>query len=190
MSALESEAKPLLLPLIEGRRSVLSPKDQKVLSTWCMKTVLMLEQIHPVCLAPPAHYRYLYEHRRPWPVSFVWIARYDDPTYATRYQRAEYYITDVLSGTPTVGNGFVVTLSLQHLVFQVLCLNGEGQLKVDDDRIEYRDAIRNIFPLTGEPLSWPPPVSLDPAIFESYADSLVDARMACMSQSSVDHSRP
>ncbi len=43
MSRLESEVKPLLLPLLEGKEVQLSVMTQRVIATWAIKTVMVLE---------------------------------------------------------------------------------------------------------------------------------------------------
>ncbi len=79
MSDLETQASPLLVPMIEGKARDLSVEQQALLSGWVAKTALTWDQSQPPNrrLFPLELCRALYKHRLPPPGSRVRLARYE-----------------------------------------------------------------------------------------------------------------
>jgi hypothetical protein len=117
MSTLETEAKPLLSPMIEGKPMGLSAREQKLAATWAAKTAAMLGLTHskrPV--VPAADVAALFATREPPRNTYVWIGAYEG-------EWSGWYSGDVIGLGPR-GNphGFAscTTLVLGRLVFQLL----------------------------------------------------------------------
>jgi hypothetical protein len=77
MARLESEVRPFLGPMIEGDPATLSPVCCEGLTTWLLKTVLMLQLAEPMerQIVRPQLYAELYELRRPSERLQAWVAR-------------------------------------------------------------------------------------------------------------------
>ena len=74
MRGLEDAVIPFLTPMILGERVRLRPPRQRLLATWCVKTALVMDHLHPRSrIVPDAHYYELYRYRQPLATSFVTI---------------------------------------------------------------------------------------------------------------------
>jgi hypothetical protein len=117
MSRLETEAKPLLSPMIEGKAIGLSSREQVLAATWATKTAVMLSFTHgaqPV--VPASHISELFGSGEPPASTHVWIAAYEG-------EWSGWYSGDVIGiGPPskTEGLAYCATMVVGHLVFQVL----------------------------------------------------------------------
>lgn len=61
MRGLEDSVIPFLTPMILGERVRLRPSRQRLLATWCVKTALVMDHLHPRSrIVPDAHYHELY----------------------------------------------------------------------------------------------------------------------------------
>jgi hypothetical protein len=66
LAQLESRAKPLLLPLLDGTyRGTLPPQSSQLIATWMFKTALTLDSAsqRETRLVPDFHYKYLHENQ-------------------------------------------------------------------------------------------------------------------------------
>ena len=127
MSDLESEAQPILGPLILGHSARLTEHDQNVLARWTFKTVLACDFMYadraeakswntPI---PPKTYHDFFESRRPpSPDAIIWMAGYDGDRVAqvARYGRGFSRDKD----SPPTTFGYATTLGVGGVVFQVL----------------------------------------------------------------------
>jgi hypothetical protein len=74
MHDLEEAVIPFLTPMILGKRMRLRPARQKLLATWCVKTALVMDHLHPRSrIVPDRHYHELYRYGQPLAISFVTI---------------------------------------------------------------------------------------------------------------------
>jgi hypothetical protein len=74
MSELEAAAKPILLPLIEGRGGVLDCSEQRIVATWALLKACVFGELHPQERAVPAVYRErLYAEVAP-PGAGLWVS--------------------------------------------------------------------------------------------------------------------
>jgi hypothetical protein len=85
MSDLEGEAKPILVPLILGQASTLSPADQQVVATWGFKTFLMLHLLDMRAWIPPAPYAWLRDRGRAPDSVRISIAKFGGRIHTGRY---------------------------------------------------------------------------------------------------------
>jgi hypothetical protein len=127
LSDLETEARPVLTPLILGESRELSPDDQRLIAAWSCKTALVAmlssseEERARGYGVPPAEYRALYatrEHPEPLPHSQYWISRYlgERPPGAIRV----VHLVIKLDGLPEpeVPSAYSLTVMIGALVVQ------------------------------------------------------------------------
>lgn len=78
MSRLESRAKLLLLPMLEGRGRELHQDGQRTLAAWALKTAMMVEHtLGPEKrVVPEEEHAYLLEHEHPSEHVVIWMATY------------------------------------------------------------------------------------------------------------------
>ncbi|MBD2768857.1 hypothetical protein IC235_13260 [Hymenobacter sp. BT664] len=80
MSKIEAEAIPLLTPLIEKEREILSQQDQTQLSTWVALRTVIGEFVDIATQAiPESDRKILMETKLPPPDWNIWVARYKGP---------------------------------------------------------------------------------------------------------------
>ena len=73
MRQLEDGVNSFVKPMLGGESIVLRPTRQKLLATWCVKTALVMDHLHPKArVVPDSHYRELCAYnKRPLGTSFV-----------------------------------------------------------------------------------------------------------------------
>jgi hypothetical protein len=153
MSRLETAAKPLLVPMINGRRTTLDKPQQRTIATWTLKTTMMLEQMDPEPVdIHPKHYPFLYEHGEPPATAWVWIGAND----ATRWHTFRYawgldlHVQEFPGADP---NGYVATLAVRHLGLQVI---GSDIPDAEWEHAEpFASSVQRIWPFA-KSFMWPP----------------------------------
>src|SRR5437667_2935656 len=85
MSRLESAAKPLIGPMMQGCGSVLDEAAQRVIATWVVKTYLVLTASNQKrdLLGLTPIYRYMYEQVSPMPKHHVLIGAFTGQRWST-----------------------------------------------------------------------------------------------------------
>jgi hypothetical protein len=78
MSRLQEAAKPILIPLLQGKPSTLNRSRQQIVSAWSAMTVICAEYLQPLSLSiPVTARRWLYQHKMA-PNNFrIWIGNYE-----------------------------------------------------------------------------------------------------------------
>ena len=146
MSTLETEAKPLLQPMIEGRHKQLHPRSQRIIAAWAFKTAAMLEFIASAEPAIVQEQRdWLLAHREPHPSVHVWVAGCSERIHASCRQ------TRFLVGEAGT-SGFATTLSIGHFACQVAGSVGSNIVR-NDVRLP---GVRAIWPARTESFVCPP----------------------------------
>ena len=118
MSALEAAAKPVLMPMILGKSTVLGTPDQCLAARWAFKTALVLyaAEHQPPDPIPRSHIDHLWQRvGLPDPI-WVWIGA-QDATDAGYWLKPVALTAGGRQGTP---NGYWITLSVGNLLFQIL----------------------------------------------------------------------
>ncbi len=128
MSDLETSAKPLLLPWIDGTRARLLYEQQQTIATWAIKTTMML-QYTPMhrggVVIPETHYHALEDQRTRPPdgVEVLIGLEPEQPPGALFGLRPMVVVQQGWSGlAPTLGKymGYEATLIARGLVLKVL----------------------------------------------------------------------
>ena len=109
MSALEDEARPLLLPLIHGTPVTLTGPQQLVVATWSVKTAMVFDltrAAEKIYFSQPER-DYLYRARAkrgfgpPFPPhTFVWLATYNGDDVGAYGAASEFMLIRVFQHTP------------------------------------------------------------------------------------------
>jgi hypothetical protein len=112
LSEIEVATMPVLTPLVQSDAAyTFTREDAATLATWITKTALTASLVHPdeSNPIPKKYFTDLYEGRRPFADSVVWIAGYDLGGYP------------VSNSMIPLGqaNGFLVTGNVGHLVYQL-----------------------------------------------------------------------
>lgn len=80
MSVLQQSTKPVLLPLIEGQRAVLTREQQRIMATWLTMWSMVYENCQPETIAIPQTERETFwQTRQPFPHWKMWTAPYSGP---------------------------------------------------------------------------------------------------------------
>lgn len=169
MSIVESAAQPIAGPMILGNAITLTPPMQTILAQWLTLKIMLGEQnqrhqeIKEIVI--PQDDRDEFRRSRTIPSYIcIWIARYVALTWRHAYLRHAALIG--IGGSKTVippntrGKNIQTTaLGIGELFTYAIACTTDG--------IDFREFIRvgraftQLWPLTGDDISWPPPVAID-----------------------------
>lgn len=159
MSQLEEATKPMLLPLIRGDALRLTPDIQGQIATWATKTVICAEHVNPRSSGgiTQSERTWLMDRRTPPDHWFVWIAAYNDKSWADLgifQERGRLEVASV--GAPTIFKHYVhaTTFGMGHILFLVIGTefpNADAPLAQIDRR-----TLQQIWPPKSRSLIWPP----------------------------------
>ena len=182
MSALEDEARMVLIPLAKGERRTLSLHSQLVVATWAVKTFQIYETIwRRPPLSSAADRTTVMRERRPSARSRVWALAYDGTIGPLR---ATYLVAEVSEpGRPAMGRAYLATFQLGCLVLQVAGADNGietgGGLATVGERTPRR---LQLFPPLPT-LQWPPTEVLNDSCFieATTETSIIDRRIPVVS---------
>jgi hypothetical protein len=160
MNDLEISARRFLEPMIDGIPQSLDANAQATVASWVAKTAMMLGLIEPDRPVPPGQYRELLHGRRPPANCLIWAAAYmpDEPLYGSVSIPLRL---EVKGPSTTVDSfGYVVTLQLGHIAFQVFGYGTEGPINLGSlDHGYFQRYLTSVWPATNL-VNWPPPLAL------------------------------
>jgi hypothetical protein len=158
MSDLESNAAPIIRPLVNGQDSILSAVEQHLVATWAVKTMLMLRlvvsDIDDQELTQD-FYRWLYERRTPPPAEQVWLASYEgEGQWPMTFHYYAVQLAPPGHPKPELPNAHVASFAVGHAAFG---LTGHGMESgpVAVPQLP-RDTILPIWPTYGAEVRYPP----------------------------------
>jgi hypothetical protein len=168
MSQLEEKTKPILLHLIQGKPSVLSPEQQTVVAHWVIKTIMVVEK-----QTKSDANVFTAEERNQFRLTFkttaitkIWLARYNGSKWRTQLNRSPFQ----LSASPVQRDGVAVdyvqsfTLGLGNLViFAVITTSTD--IKFSPEVFRFWNNMVRI---------WPAPASPAGVVFSFLTDAEVD----------------
>jgi len=134
MHDLEDEARPILIPLIEGKRTILTPEEQEIIRTWfCLRA--MVYDIDATRRAQRDEHRSRYfeesEHRQLaagqgfHPNYEFFLAKYvgSQPGYLREDSfKVSFFRGNAKHPEGDITPGYSVTLIFKHLVLQIICV--------------------------------------------------------------------
>jgi hypothetical protein len=164
MNALETEARPILTPMLRDEPTVLTTPDQHVVATWATKTMLTMQgaNLTPDRYVSPERYSWFGYHRSPLSGSHVWLCRYSDRAHwPLSIHQMGMTVQPPGRPPPQIGdpmNGFGVVFAIGPLAFWLVGYDlPEGVLtQAGSD-----DAHVLVWPALGPDVRWPPQVTLE-----------------------------
>lgn len=169
MSELERSTRPLIEPMMSGRRQALDKPQQQALAVWAFKTAAVGEQMVPATAAiPREQLQHLRTLRTPPPNSRVIIGGTDG-----RWGGELHFDSRPLQMTSTkrhgdVGpgnhNGYLATIAIRHLVLQVVGTVFEHFEPLYPSPLDR--SLHRIWPFE-RTINWPPGPVLDPLALRS-----------------------
>lgn len=164
MSDLETESKPILLPLVFGDKPnvQLSPNDQRVLATWALKTAIVADFFGKEPYLPSSVYRQLFEKRCPPKTCLVFVSAYGGTDYKLTSHNNWMSVTTrnfwnrlgVFERGPVDMEGGMSTLRLLRLILQVAIFEREDAPLATLRKPSGYDEV--IWPIADRPVAWPP----------------------------------
>jgi hypothetical protein len=162
MSNLETQAKPFLQPMLEGRSVGLDIAAQTTITLWGMKIAMVLESID-------AASRVFSDHERSQLRALSIIPNRTSAWLATTVQSTFIMSTrtDHHAGQPLESSAYATTLVFGHVCIQFFTLRAnppvpEGtSVEVDVRRGPWKDATVQVWTPQPNVAYWPPTVALD-----------------------------
>jgi hypothetical protein len=168
MSNLEDSAKPVLLPLIRGANSILTPDNRLVIARWFIKTVILYEFLGGVERGPHRFFQAeernaLMESLSIPPNTYVFLAHYRGLKHVTtREMRLAFTMKEIDNDRAIPIDGYSATFTIKELALQTFSIRWPKDPaigKVDVRMLNSPDDAVQIWPATGD-VAWPPSVIL------------------------------
>jgi hypothetical protein len=166
MRRLESEAKPILVPLMTGTPLTLTPEQQLIIVRWFAKTVIIHEFLDkgPYYFQPDERKALESGLVVPSPTLFF-LGRYAGPKPVTTYAIHIPLTAGANTDRATPVNAYAATFTIKQLALQVFSLRVPPQLPFNNIAINLPgnlgDMALQVWPVIDESLRWPPPFFLD-----------------------------
>jgi hypothetical protein len=154
MSQVEDQVKPIVIPLIEGRRQTFDSAMQAKLGLWAtMKTMLAAYAQRDVLVVPEFWRSSVFEDRKP-PEGWIVLAT----SYRGRrpalfaVHRLKLYNRE--SEEPSLDNqGMMLTVAIGYLAMKVIGVHRPGITNSTPELVQ-------LWPASSHAVSWPPPIPL------------------------------
>jgi hypothetical protein len=164
MSALESQAQPILTPMLRDQPRALTAVEQHIIATWATKTMLTMQgtNIGGERVVSLDRYHWFCGHQTPLPGSHAWLCRYTDRTrWPLSVHQWGMAVRAQGDPTPQVGdemNGFGVVFAIGPVAFWLFGyeLPGDRRTSGGSDDVHVL-----IWPALGPDIRWPPPRALE-----------------------------
>jgi hypothetical protein len=153
MSRLEEHTKPLLVPMLEGRRRVYTEREQATVATWAVKTSLVAGSKF-VSRIPSQFYTDFFDSRRPLASCLVWMGATPwQQTTSLDYRPIKVWADGM---EPDDFNAYGSTLGVGHLALHVLAWRADRPptQQIEDEFVNRRRLLQ-IWPQQGRK-EWPP----------------------------------
>lgn len=160
MSVLQSQAKPILIPLLKGARHSLRKREQAMLATWITMFTMVAEyRLRPGELAAISadERRQFMETRRPLPNWKIWIGTINDDSWRGRYVHTTLPVYESADPGKRSAAGVLIpntqttTFVVDRLYVHVL---SSSVVKVEKQKISSR-LVERIWPLITKTIKWP-----------------------------------
>jgi hypothetical protein len=159
MSVLQTAAKPVIERLLDNPACTLDLYDGKALTLWAVMSAMVLEAVNE-----PAAWRFSEPERffisdgrnQISDLTRVWIAKWVDSPGLS-------YTCHLLSRAGDSASAASATFGFGTLAFQILKVAPDGKpfLSMACRLGPWGDALLEIWPLKGEPFSWPPHAAIE-----------------------------
>jgi hypothetical protein len=170
---LEGDAEPILAPMVRGDPFWIQPQEarsltrdeQSLVALWACKTMLLLDLTSALTAMPDEHRRWVYEHREPPQNTWVWLTSFTGPAHYSNF--ATLPVVDDQQPAGTEPEGYLATLSVGHLVFQIMSA-GKSDLEANIGSA-FEDAVFRIWPPAEITRLWPRGRVLTPKELNTFA---------------------
>lgn len=154
MSQLESEAKDVLAPLIQGEPRTLTPADCELTTRWFLKTMLMLQLAgdEKLRIALPTHEDWVRSGRLPADVA-LWLGTVRPGVTLAAGKAASIQIGD------HAGDAWMYVIVIGHLV--LMAFGTDEGLGVSELNDPLAAALTRLWPSPPPVVAWPPHTLLD-----------------------------
>ncbi len=174
MSRLESAAKPILKPLMEGKPTVLTQNEQLIIARWFIKTSIMYElsqRKREPCFFTGKECQELFKSLSVPLHTAMFLARYNG-TRAGRIVDAQVSLEARGASGSEMHDGYSITLAIKQLALQLFTFRWPKKLDFRQlaipDTHNWAGAVLPFWPIPAD-LSWPPTLFLDDQGFELFA---------------------
>lgn len=168
MKALEDRVRPILIPLMEGRTTTLTPVQQRIIVRWLLKTVMNYE-----FLKGRKHTTYFHQNERHAIMQSlqvpectkIFLARYRGKYAATsRDIYLPFTVNDPNSKWSSAVEAYSITIAIKELALQVFSIRRIKDFKQATITLPlaWDRASLEIWPVTGNVI-WPPAEYFDDA---------------------------
>jgi hypothetical protein len=157
MERLETETRPILIPMLEDRTVVLGGREQGILARWATLRTLVAQHGHPAGkqAIPAETYHRFYQSRELPMGAQIWTGRYGGAgAWPTDYHHLELFQSGPDRPEPERPNSYVVAFSVGYVAFLYWGHELKGGLRLDLSNLA--PYFLPIWP-TGAPVRWPPP---------------------------------
>jgi hypothetical protein len=157
MEDLESETRPVLVPMLEDRAVILDASDQDILAKWATLRTLMAQHGHPPgkqAIPAESYHRFYRSRERPVGAQ-IWTGRYSGAgAWPTDYHHVELFVSSPGRPDPARPNGYVVAFSVGYVAFLYW-----GHEIEDGPVIDIGGLAPYFVPIwpVGASVDWPPP---------------------------------
>jgi len=161
MEALEDEARPLLIPMLQNQEVKLHPEEQRILARWATLKMLIAQEGHGNVkrVIPPNRYRLFYVDRKLPVGAQIWIGRYNGGgSWPTNYQYRELFITMHGQEEPSMPNAYLVGFTIGYVAF--IYWGHEMSRGPVANTKQVESYLTQIWPATGV-AAWPPPALME-----------------------------
>jgi hypothetical protein len=153
LSILDNDVAAVLRPMVRGdeRTRTLSPDEQRLLSTWSVKTAFLLDLYTGTPVIPTGFFYDLRQRRSALPGNAVWLGAYSGSQYAAWASHDGLHVGTTADRPATA---FLTTFTAFRVVFQVFGHFTKGNASINDRR-SLSAALARIWPPTDESVDWP-----------------------------------
>jgi hypothetical protein len=171
MSKIESAAKPIVVPLIQGKQVELDTASQATLGTWaCMKAMVAGYAHQPPLSLPQDWLKQLYENHTPPPDGWVAFATAYEGRRPAFFASHRLALFNVENDEPTTDNeGIMMTLVVGYLALKVIGVRRKG---VSNSGTSFTQ----VWPASRLTLLWPPRVKVNDGNFDEFFSPVVTFR--------------
>lgn len=150
MSRLEQDSMNILSGMIQGIKSQLDIRNQKLVSLWCIKTGIILDHISSPSVIPMKHGELIFLNRRPIDYCHIWVTSctVTEPPFSHYLQPLAPKIED------KVFSAYLQTFRIGEFTAQILW--SESQQAVDSVAVGKDSLIHtHIWPPCNDIVEWP-----------------------------------
>jgi hypothetical protein len=168
MNALDEQAQKIIAPMVRGRTTrITTYRDQLILARWITKLAFMFDYKQEKSSLPREFAERFHKTRLPPDNAYIWVAA--SPPVPGRYHASGHTWT---TEGRTDGDWYLLTARVNDLIVQYLMPITPGG-KIAPVRGRYGRAVRQVWPPTYKPLSWPPDEILSDVEYVGFAMTFI-----------------